>query len=922
MQKISLLSISSALLLFAAGSAFATVNHGDFIGTGVDFLQVKETTTTGGDPEPIWEAPTLSGSGDSLLFFPSAFTSSCAGGTSDQTSSTLDVTIMAQAGQSIDTISLVEAGDGSLSSFPPFGTSATNASAALSGSVTVTEDLSGPIAPVVIPFSGTFLPMGTFELPTNFGAFTWTGSMFVDVASMVPGAQKVELSLDNDLDSNCAAGATSAVIQKKSVGGPSVALIVNPVECDLELEKTCCVTQPALPELDRCEGEVVRTVFKYTGESCKGSNNHQGGKHKCSGKRRIGDSAEITILADDDIVQATPNTNLHYGDHVEFTCSAGNLPKHLKFKTRGSWWRKQHMSIDTSCDRALRCGDRFGAYEVVEYESTLGGVVDCDAEPPTPTPVCSTGGDPVGTPCDAKVVDMVLEYNGQACQMPLPNPQNGEAECSGDATGAVNVGVTYAGKFAYKETISPASNINDGDRIRVTSTHQSGMFPNQKYLLSDDSGVLQSIEFHTSCSQPLALGDEFGSFKLVEFTTKNGTTVALGGGGNGTADLCEVPLAPKGPHCTSDLQGLTLVYIGDLLGEGCTVSNSQGGYGTCSGVADPGDPVSVAISNPGLVVDPDDQIEFGDLIQVTADDDGDIGSFVNVDVTGAGGSQWIQIKTSCYKPLSLGDRFGSLVVFGMDREDEGPISLGGKIQYQYKVTNPNADTVDNVEVTDSELGVIVSGESLAPGEMKTFTKEASVFGSVINTGTVMGDVDGAMCSPAMDTAEVVVDIPPYGSFTCSEPINELTMIWNGAQTVDVKAWDGAVGSSTLIGTYNDVAPGDSITVDSLGAAYPIWEIFDSTGTVKLGESSFDLWCHDYKMNGIEDCGKAEGNRETNDPGLINDWLLEGMVDTDETLECTPGLPPGVPPSCGFGPELLFLMPGLFWLHRRRMRKTA
>ena len=46
-----------------------------------------------------------------------------------------------------------------------------------------------------------------------------------------------------------------------------------------------------------------------------------------------------------------------------------------------------------------------------------------------------------------------------------------------------------------------------------------------------------------------------------------------------------------------------------------------------------------------------------------------------------------------------------------------------------------------------------------------------------------------------------------------------------------------------------------------------------------------------------------------------------MKDSNETLACTPGLVPN-PPACGFGPELVLLMPGLMWLHRRRLRKEA
>ena len=91
--------------------------------------------------------------------------------------------------------------------------------------------------------------------------------------------------------------------------------------------------------------------------------------------------------------------------------------------------------------------------------------------------------------------------------------------------------------------------------------------------------------------------------------------------------------------------------------------------------------------------------------------------------------------------------------------------------------------------------------------------------------------------------------------------------------------------------------------------------------MKLGESKFDLSCNDTSMNGLEDCGKNNGNLKYNYSSLINDWLLEGMKDSNETLACTPGLVPN-PPACGFGPELVVLMPGLMWLHRRRLRKEA
>jgi hypothetical protein len=90
--------------------------------------------------------------------------------------------------------------------------------------------------------------------------------------------------------------------------------------------------------------------------------------------------------------------------------------------------------------------------------------------------------------------------------------------------------------------------------------------------------------------------------------------------------------------------------------------------------------------------------------------------------------------------------------------------------------------------------------------------------------------------------------------------------------------------------------------------------------VKLGESTFDLWCNDPSMNGLEDCDKNNGNLKNNYSYLNNDWLLEGMVDSDETLSCTPGLVSN--PPCGFGPELILVLPALLVWHRRNLRKEA
>ncbi len=125
-------------------------------------------------------------------------------------------------------------------------------------------------------------------------------------------------------------------------------------------------------------------------------------------------------------------------------------------------------------------------------------------------------------------------------------------------------------------------------------------------------------------------------------------------------------------------------------------------------------------------------------------------------------------------------------------------------------------------------------------------------------------------------------------FTCSKPIDALTMIWDGGDAVRVKAWKGDVGS-TVLKDQDNVAVGSEFEVTGLSGSKNdiIWELFEAGTSSKIGDSRFHISCSDTDMNGAEDCGKRQGDGKGNDSSLINDWILEGIVDSDETLDCTP-----------------------------------
>ncbi|MBN2292125.1 MAG: PEP-CTERM sorting domain-containing protein [Pirellulales bacterium] len=217
---LTLLSLVFVISMSQVATA-GTVYYNDYTGITVKFVNVRETTQSAGDPDVLFGAPTLSG--DSLLFFPSNFTSQSVDGVSDQTHSLLQFTLEAKNNPSdfIDSFVFTELGDAVLTGT---GSSVTRAEVGMSGYVTVTEDINGPTF-VSIPFTGTINPTNPLNLEDNPGTTLWSGSVTVDVASYAPYAKVAVITFDNNLDTHSEDG-TSAMIQKKVINNQCITIEV------------------------------------------------------------------------------------------------------------------------------------------------------------------------------------------------------------------------------------------------------------------------------------------------------------------------------------------------------------------------------------------------------------------------------------------------------------------------------------------------------------------------------------------------------------------------------------------------------------------------------------------------------------------------------------------------------------------------
>jgi hypothetical protein len=753
---------------------------------------------------------------------------------------------------------------------------------------------------------------------------------------------------------------------------------IPPPSCELEIDKTCCIPKPAKPsdQTDICDGKAVRMVFEVTGGECGDSTNNQHGKAHCMGHDPIvdpgSDVVTVTVTKYASKIQVNGQyspvvVDLGTSNTLEFTSTyGGHLLRDLRFKIQGPGG-KQYLKIRTSCYKALRCDDQFGALRLVEVESTGLGTVSCNDTGIQTETNCASPSGGLGTLCDNKLTEAVFRFNPSDCQNPLPNPQGGWADCNGDASDShLPVSVVYAGHRHAKVKVSPNAGIQPGDTFRVSAVGWWNLPDYLKLLIQDDDSVEQSIKLKTSCGPPLACGDVFGSLELVGFTTKSGTEVSCETAPPPVfADSCEVPVAPPKPHCTGSLEEIQLVYLGDLFGADCSVSNDQGGDASCTGDNLSADDVSVTLGTSGVEVDPASGIDIRSLFSLRPSSSWlPLPTGVELTATdGDGNTQTVYLRTDCEKSLDLGDRFGDFVVFGLDRGDgdhhgdhwgcdsdddsdsdddaygsaeDGLITLGGLVEYQYKVTNPGTnpnsvtvDVVDDPNAADADPTTIpVGSTTLAPGEMHTFYMTRTLYESTTNEASVTGsdDVSGDQCTMDVDQVPVTVVLPPTGSFDCykAKPIKKLSMKWNGTQDVCVVAYKGDVGG-VVQKTEDNIQPGDVITVGGLGG-YPWtqqWEIFAAgdCGGTSLGVSEFEIACHDSSMNGVEDCGKQEGDGKYDDPSLINDWLLEGM-EGDESLTCTPQvIQQGGGGWCGLGSELVLVLPPLVWFATRRRRKA-
>ena len=440
--------------------------------------------------------------------------------------------------------------------------------------------------------------------------------------------------------------------------------------------------------------------------------------------------------------------------------------------------------------------------------------------------------------------------------------------------------------------LSTQNGITPGQTVTVTGYNGK---PNDVVWEIFDAGSGANIgksDFHLSCSDadmngPEDCGKAEGDGKGLSGYINQWIFAGMSGANNISIDCgsqsgpptASCTIAPGPPaNCTTvgKPTSLTFRYTGGT----CAASNNpQSGKFSCSGSVNTALPITVSNSNgysqSTTTVNPGGEVTFSKS---------SFNAQSNFTLSNTGGTENLSIHTSCSQTLEVGNVFGDFTLVGFNGQ-----TGGASIVYHYAVKNNGATTVNNVFLTDDQLGSIAGPFSLAAGETKTFDVQTQLSQTTTNTATA--SVQGQNCSANSGPVTVTVTPgptptpTPAAPFDCgkAKPLNELKMIWNGSQTISIKAWKGKVGS-TLLSSQSGITPGTLVTVTGYAGAPNdvITEIF--VNGQKIGQSTFHLSCSDNDMNGPEDCGKAEGDGKGKS-GYINDWIFAGMSGNGRSFDC-------------------------------------
>ncbi|KAA3622651.1 MAG: hypothetical protein DWQ02_25695, partial [Bacteroidetes bacterium] len=134
---------------------------------------------------------------------------------------------------------------------------------------------------------------------------------------------------------------------------------------------------------------------------------------------------------------------------------------------------------------------------------------------------------------------LTMQYTGEDCSATVTTQPDDKWNCDGDPASAGTVYIVANdddnpnnGLIWFTGTV----NLNETFVVDAGNAGETKLKSNTVIHIFDTQGgaLLQKVNFHTSCSQPLATGDQWGSVLLTYIVAEDGSTCGSQSGGQGT----------------------------------------------------------------------------------------------------------------------------------------------------------------------------------------------------------------------------------------------------------------------------------------------------------------------------------------------------------------------------------------------------
>jgi hypothetical protein len=247
----------------------------------------------------------------------------------------------------------------------------------------------------------------------------------------------------------------------------------------------------------------------------------------------------------------------------------------------------------------------FDTLQLPLNSSCPGGITIGSCVVPSPcqlevTATCSVQEttNPIPNDCEGKVVSMVMQYTGGDLTRMNHNQGLGRGIYSaikGTLPNQVYIRATDSLSMSPQTKVFFQGNVQLGGNFTISSGAASAtQLGNVTFIqIYDRAGgrLLQLVQIDTSCSKPLAAGNQFGASLVVSMTTTGGTT---GSGGNGSDCAIVGDSGQVNFVYTIKNAGSTAVALSSLTATDAFGAIDLSGLG--SGTIAPGSEVSVTVT--------------------------------------------------------------------------------------------------------------------------------------------------------------------------------------------------------------------------------------------------------------------------------------------------------------------------------------